>query len=293
MKKIFYLFIFLLVLLIYKYSNAVNVEFGFGHTRLNINGKVLIQQEDIVIKSKGNPSVRHFYINLEFPGTFLPCFKFEYISHTHTGSAGASVKFPVIIKENPLSDFYKPFYDTFESFTEFTKIDFYKDITISAVDVKQKTEAKEFDYIFYYKFYLSDYFVPKLGIAIKDLKVRTKYTIKVPLFFFKVSDEISFNKVIPMAYYGFEVYFPLVPDFLLVEWNTEGKEIYAKRNFVLDLKSMLKFRFLSYSYIKNAYIAVGYRHWKLDARTITKKTKQEIREKYRWFGMFTEIGMMF
>ncbi len=291
MKKFFY--ILFIALFLFRYSNAVNIEAGFGQTKLNINGKVLLQQEDIFIKSKGNPSVKHFYINIEFPGTLIPSFKFEYISHNHTGTAGADVKFPVIIEENPLSDFYRPFYNIFEDFTDFTDTDFYKDITISAVDVKQQTKAQEHDYIFYYKFYLSDYLVPKFGIAIKDLKVRTKYTIKIPLFFFKISDEVEFRKTIPMVYYGLEVYIPFIPDILIIEWNTEGKEIYAKRNFVLDLKSMIKFRVLSYSYLKNVYFAIGYRHWRLNARTVTKKTKQEIREDYRWFGMFTEIGLMF
>ncbi len=288
-----YVYTLFLLLLILGYSHAVNVEIGFGKTNLNIKGKIGIEQKDITIKAKGSPTVKHFYINLEFPGTLIPCFKFEYISHTHKGGAGADVKFPVIIKENPLSKLYKPFYDMFDDFATATDLDFYKDITISAVDVNIKTEAEELDFIFYYKFYVSNYFVPKLGIAIKDLNVKTTYTVKVPLFFFKLKDEVEIRKLIPMAYYGFEVYMPLIPGFLLLEWNTEGKEIYAQRNFVLDLKSLIKLRVLSFSYFKNIYIGFGYRYWRLKAKTITKKTKQELTENYRWRGYFSEIGIMF
>ncbi|NPA51721.1 MAG: hypothetical protein GXO22_02375 [Aquificae bacterium] len=292
MKKTL-LFIYVSLLCLYRYVYAVNIEIGIGQTNLNIDGKVTLEQENMTLNSQSSPSVKHFYINLEFPGTLIPSFKFEYISHTHEGTASLDAKLPIVIKEIPLSSLYTTFYPLFERSTKLIKADFYKDIKIGAVDVKQETKAYEYDYILYYKFYLSDYLVPKLGVAIKDLKVRTRYTIKAPLFSFKTSDEISFNKTIPLVYYGLEVYIPLIPRILTVEWNTEGKEIYANENFVLDLKSMVKFRFLSYVYLKNVYLALGYRHWRLDTKTTSKKAKQDIHEDYRWYGFFTEIGMMF
>ncbi len=293
MNVFLYVYSLILSVFIFGYSNAINFEFGFGRTNLNINGKIGLEQEDLTIDSRGKPSVRHFFINIEFPGTLIPCFKYEFISHTHSGGAGANVYLPLIIEENPLSDFYSPFYGVFEDFTDTFNISYYKDIKISSVDVSIKTEAEEHDYIFYYKFYISDYFVPKLGFAIKNLHVKTKYTVKVPLFFFKLTDEVEINKKIPMVYYGFQLYIPIIPKLITAELDTEGKEIYAQRNFMIDLKTVFRIRVVSYAYFKNIFFGIGYRHWKLDARTVTKKTKTKITEKYRWYGMFTEIGMMF
>ncbi len=293
MGKLWIFYSLILPLLVFEYSNAINFEFGFGQTNLKINGKIGLEQEDLVIKSYGSPSVKHFFINIEFPGTLIPCFKYEYISHTHSGGAGANVYLPLIIEENPLSDLYSPFYGMFEDFTDALNISFYKDIKISGVDVSIKTQAEEHDYIFYYKFYISDYFVPKLGLAIKNLHVKTRYTVKVPLFFFKLTDEVEINKKIPMVFYGFQLYIPVIPKHITTEFDFESKEIYAQRNFMIDLKTVFRVRVLSYRYFKNVFLGIGYRFWKLDATTVTKKTKQKITEKYRWYGLFTEVGMMF
>ena len=292
-----FIIVFILLLSFKTFSfPSFSVEGGVGKAKLDVEGNLKFKDHNINVKFDGKPHATQAYIKIKFDNPFIPTLKFETISYEFKGKGESGISSLFLMDEatKPIFDMIPALPNPFGFGKKYfgNAYNFFDNVYVGNAQIDVYTKVKEYDYIIYYDlpFIIPKgiLLIPKFGYAHKyvNLKARTEIS-----FILSTTEHIKFQKHIPMMYYGFEAFVPIIPSKFSVEMEFEGKETGAKNKLYIDLSTVVRFRFYD-----TLHIGIGYRYWKLrgkNVKTEDSDVSEEVDLKYFMKGYFWETGIKF
>ena len=275
---------------------SFSIEGGVGKAKLDVEGHLKFKDHNINVKFTGQPHATHAYLKLKFDNPFLPSFKFETISYEFKGKgeSGISSLFLLDAGTKPIFDAI-PFVPSPFSFGKKyfgAAYNFFDNVYVGNAQIDVYTKVREMDYIIYYDLPFiiprGILLIPKFGYAHKYVNLKARTVIS---FLLETTEKIKFQQHVPMMYYGFEAFIPVLPKKFDIEMEFEGKETGAKNKLYIDLSAVIRFRFYD-----TIHVGLGYRYWKLrgkNVKTEDSDVSEEVDLKYFMKGYFWETGIKF